>query len=108
MRGGEMQSMSERKPCVVDEGGHKVPVLQEMKAPLPHVLPVTWGLQPVTKGNLASSGGSKHATTASAPITGLLSLPSVCSRAAPLLHSPQAIEYVTSAMGLGAQGHRAP
>ena len=38
----------------------------------------------------------------------LLSLPSVCSRAAPLLHSPQAIEYVTSAMGLGAQGHCAP
>ncbi|CAG13085.1 unnamed protein product, partial [Tetraodon nigroviridis] len=38
----------------------------------------------------------------------LLRLPSVCSGAASLLHSPQAIEYVTSAMGLGAQGHRAP
>lgn len=38
----------------------------------------------------------------------LLCLPSVCSRAAPLLHSPRAIEYVTSAMGLGAQGHCTP
>lgn len=38
----------------------------------------------------------------------LLCLPSVCSGAAPLLHSPRAIEYVTSAMGLGAQGHCAP
>jgi len=38
----------------------------------------------------------------------LLCLPSVCSRAALLLHSPQAIEYVTSAMGLRAQGHFAP
>ncbi len=46
--------------------------------------------------------------SSTAPITASPAHPSVCSRAHSQHHSPQAIEYVTSAMGWGAPGQCAP